>query len=176
MNRYGTLIDDNTLEFRRLLPGPIERVWSFIVDPEKRARWLAGGETDPKVGGTMELNFKNSELSPKQDEAPGESCKDMPDCVPTKGVITQFNPPHLFGFTWLGEKADTEVRISLEQQGEKVLLTLIHSRLVIQDERLGIMAGWHTHLNIFEDVLGDQIPEGFWKQHNALEKEYEAML
>ncbi len=32
----------------RLLPGPIERVWDFIIDPEKRARWFAGGVGIPR--------------------------------------------------------------------------------------------------------------------------------
>ena len=35
--------DATTLHLDRLLPGPIDRVWSFLVDGELRARWLAGG-------------------------------------------------------------------------------------------------------------------------------------
>ena len=27
----------------RILPGPIERVWEYLTDSEKRARWFGGG-------------------------------------------------------------------------------------------------------------------------------------
>ena len=41
MNEYGTLIGNNSIRFERLLPGPIERVWAYLVEPDKRALWLA---------------------------------------------------------------------------------------------------------------------------------------
>ncbi|MSU24304.1 MAG: hypothetical protein EXS32_10835 [Opitutus sp.] len=37
----------------RLLPGPIKRVWEFLTDPEKRARWFCGGVTEQKAGGKV---------------------------------------------------------------------------------------------------------------------------
>lgn len=33
MNRYGKLIDANTVQFKRLLPGSIEHVWSYLKEP-----------------------------------------------------------------------------------------------------------------------------------------------
>ncbi|HPF91720.1 MAG TPA: hypothetical protein PLL57_13755 [Flavobacteriales bacterium] len=36
--RMGELIAPNTIRFTRVLPGPIERVWSYLVDPEKRSK------------------------------------------------------------------------------------------------------------------------------------------
>jgi len=33
----GELREDGTFVFERLLPGPIERVWAYLVDGEKRA-------------------------------------------------------------------------------------------------------------------------------------------
>ena len=44
MNNYGELLDESTVRFERMLPGPIERVWSFIVDSDKRKKWLCGGD------------------------------------------------------------------------------------------------------------------------------------
>ncbi len=32
-----------TLTVERTLPGPIERVWAYLTEPDKRARWLGGG-------------------------------------------------------------------------------------------------------------------------------------
>ena len=35
--------DATTLTVERTLPGPIERVWAYLTEPDKRARWLGGG-------------------------------------------------------------------------------------------------------------------------------------
>ena len=32
----ATLVDGSTIRFQRLLPGPVERVWSYLTDSEKR--------------------------------------------------------------------------------------------------------------------------------------------
>ena len=49
--------------FVRQLPGPIERVWAFLTEPGKRARWLAGGPMELRVGGRVELQFRRSRPS-----------------------------------------------------------------------------------------------------------------
>ncbi len=38
---HGVLIEPMSLQIQRLLPGPIERVWSYITDGELRRTWLA---------------------------------------------------------------------------------------------------------------------------------------
>jgi uncharacterized protein YndB with AHSA1/START domain len=173
MNNHGELITNDTIEFRRLLPGTIESVWPYLVDSEKRAKWLAGGSTDLKEGGTIELTFRNSELSDLEDVAPAKKYKDMPDCISFTGVITCFKPPHRLSYTWSGENKDSEVCFELEKVDDKTLLILTHSRLSSREESLSISGGWHTHINILEDVLHGREPQPFWLQHNALEKEYE---
>jgi uncharacterized protein YndB with AHSA1/START domain len=52
---YGVIVDTGTVRFERLVPGPIERVWSYLVDADKRSQWLAFGQLEPKVGGKFEL-------------------------------------------------------------------------------------------------------------------------
>ena len=47
-NGLGTLIEPGTLRMERTLPAPIERVWAYFVEPDKRAAWLAGGTTARK--------------------------------------------------------------------------------------------------------------------------------
>ena len=47
---YGTQLEDGSLRFVRDLPGPIERVWDYLVDPEKRALWFCGGTSGEKAG------------------------------------------------------------------------------------------------------------------------------
>ena len=34
MNDYGELLDEQTVRFERLLPGPIERVWSYLTESD----------------------------------------------------------------------------------------------------------------------------------------------
>ena len=46
MDKYGVVIAPNTIRFERLLPGPIERVWAYLTESEKRAKWLASGAMD----------------------------------------------------------------------------------------------------------------------------------
>ena len=52
-----------TVRLERILPGPIERVWDYLVDGEKRGEWLCSGEMEPRVGGKVELEFQHSDLS-----------------------------------------------------------------------------------------------------------------
>ena len=37
MSKYGERVDDSTVRFERMLPGPIERVWEYLTDSDKRA-------------------------------------------------------------------------------------------------------------------------------------------
>ena len=40
---YGVLTEPATLKIQRLLPGPIERVWAYLMESELRRQWLAAG-------------------------------------------------------------------------------------------------------------------------------------
>lgn len=174
MNDYGTLIDSNTVRFQRLLPASVERVWSFLVDPVKRARWLAAGETSAEQGGPVELIFENARLSSRVDEAPAEKYRDMPDRISVAGTVTCYEPPCKLAYTWEGEGEYSEVSFELCAEGEKTVLTIVHRRLENREMVLSASAGWHVHLDILLDVLNEQEPEGFWRQHNAMEQYYDA--
>ena len=39
------------IRIMRTLPGPIERVWTYLTDPAKRAKWFAGGPMELRAGG-----------------------------------------------------------------------------------------------------------------------------
>ncbi|MBT8101285.1 MAG: SRPBCC family protein [Gammaproteobacteria bacterium] len=176
MNQYGELLDTNTVRFERLLPGPIERVWEFLIDGDKRARWLCGGETEQKVGGKVEMRFHNASLSSKKDIERPEKYKDMPEVVSFAGTVIEYDPPTLLTHTWDFEDNASEVRYQLRQQGDKVLLTLTHTRLRDSDEVLSVCGGWHTHLDILVDILDGREPKPFWKTHMELEADYERLL
>jgi uncharacterized protein YndB with AHSA1/START domain len=173
MSKYGKLIDADTIQFKRLLPCSIEQVWSYLVESDKRAKWLASGNTELKIGGAVELSFRNTELSELPDQPPAEQYKDMPETVSFIGKVTHCSLPSRLSFTWPGEGEDSEVTFELEQSGDQVLLTVTHTRINKRDDLLSASAGWHTHLDILVDVVNGQRPQPFWSAHNALELEYE---
>ena len=63
-----TVIEPGTVKIERLLPGPVERVWAYIIESDKRAKWLAGGEFDLRIGGKIRLEFDNGQ--PAEREGP----------------------------------------------------------------------------------------------------------
>ena len=176
MNNYGELIAPDTVQFKRLLPGSVDRVWSYLVVGEKRAKWLAGGDTEERLGGHVDLHFHNTSLSLLPDDPPPDKYKDMPGQVSYEGKVTRCEPKTLLAHTWVGDGENTEVTFELEQREDGVLLTLTHRRLAGRDMLTGVCGGWHTHLDILADVLAEKEPQPFWRTHTALEAEYDARL
>jgi len=176
MNKYGERLDESTVRFERLLPGPIGRVWEYVTDGEKRAKWLAGGSTELKVDGKVELRFHNTSLSPLPDDPPPQKYCGLPEKMSYSGHVTKCEPPFLLAHTWEADDEYSEVEYQLVEQGDKVLLTIIHSKLANDDMVLGVSGGWHAHLGILEDQLEERTPKPFWKTHTALEAEYAVRL
>jgi uncharacterized protein YndB with AHSA1/START domain len=170
MSEYGVLIDATTLRFVRLLPGPIERVWDFIVDADKRSQWFCAGKFDLRPGGLAEFRFDHRRIT---DEKPPEKYKDHGCEIGFDGVIVEAIPPRFLIFEWPdGDEGPTVVRIELEEIGERVRLTLTHSRLPSRDYRIGVSGGWHRHLDMLEAVLAGAPRPSFWGRTIALENEY----
>ena len=113
MSRYGERLDESTVRFERMLPGPIERVWEYLTDGEKRARWFCGGETEPQVGGKVQMNFHNASLSSKPDIDPPEKYGDMPEKMSFGGTVTRYEPPHALAHTWDFKDEHSEVCFEL---------------------------------------------------------------
>ena len=177
MSQYGELIASDTVQFKRLLPGTIDRVWSYLVEDDKRGKWLAGGDTEERVGGHVDLNFHNNILSNLPDDPPPEKYKDMPEQISYTGTVTQCEPKTLLAHTWAGDDGEeSEVTFELEQRDDGVVLTLTHRRIVGRDILTGATGGWHTHLDILADVLAGKEPQPFWRTHTALEAEYDSRL
>jgi uncharacterized protein YndB with AHSA1/START domain len=176
MNDYGVLTAPDTLRIERLLPGPIERVWQYLTDSDKRATWLAEGKVEQQIGGKVEHTFRNSELSPEHDIPPPKYSNCAGD-VPMLGKVTACEPLRLLSYLWnAGSEGESEVSFELAQIKDQVKLTVTHRRLNNPDERLSVAGGWHTHLNILRDRLEGKTPEGFWRVHTRLEQEYAERL
>src|SRR2546421_5225835 len=123
MNRPVTLIEPGTLKLERLLPGPLERVWAYLTESDKRAKWLAAGEFDLRVGGRIQLEFDHSRLSSEK-ESPAKYKERQRHTF--QGVITRLEPPRLLAHTWPWNGSDTEVTYELGERGKQVLLTIVH--------------------------------------------------
>jgi uncharacterized protein YndB with AHSA1/START domain len=180
--RPVTLVEPGTVRLERLLPGPVERVWAYITESDKRAKWLCAGHFDLRVGGKIRLEFDNARL-PNDGPVPPEYAGRGTGRF--EGVITRLEPTRLLAHTWKwesGERSaktksfeDTEVTYELAPRGKDVLLTIVHRRLG-RDLVPAIMGGWDAHSGILEDILKGVEPRPFWKTHARLEKEYGAAL
>jgi uncharacterized protein YndB with AHSA1/START domain len=175
--KRGIFPEPGTIQFERLLPGPPERIWDYLTKSELKAKWLAAGEVEPRVGGKVEFRFRHKDLSESDDAIP-EKYKHMEDGTYFEGRVTVWNPPKLLRYTW-GEETgeESEVTYELIPKGDKVLLILTHVRLGDDPDILvSVSSGWHTHLGILADRLEGKEPQGFWKVHNQMEKEYGRLI
>ncbi len=97
---YGQIVAPAEVRFERLLPGPIETVWEFLTDAEKRGEWLASGPMELKVGGKVKLAFKHADLSPHKAPAPEKYRNLDAKGHESNHEITQIDPPRLLAMTW----------------------------------------------------------------------------
>ena len=173
VEKHGIITEAGTIVFERILPGPIERVWEYITDPEKRGRWLGSGSIEPEIGGRLVLFFHHADLSPVKEPTP-ERYKSLEQGVTMLCEITECQKPNRLSF--LFGKDGSEVTFDLKSKGQSVLLTLTHRRLPNRSTALNVAGGWHTHLDILIDQLGAKTPRPFWSNYLSRYEEYEARI
>lgn len=128
MNDMATIDEQNVVRLVRDLPGPVERVWTFLTDPNFLSRWFSDGIVADRVGGVVRFEMG------------------------AEGRVTAYEPPHLLEYTWNeidhspGPIVDSVVRWELVEVGDRVRLTLTHERLS-EVEAAFHGAGWHTFLD-----------------------------
>lgn len=169
IDSYGTLIEPTTLKIQRLLPGPIDRVWSYLTESELRRQWLAAGGMQPRAGSDFTLTWRNDELT----DPPGQKPEGFGSEHSMDGRIVAFDPPRKLALTW---QNTGEVSFELEPQGGEVLLTVIHRRFTSRDQLLKHAAGWHMHLDIMAAKIAGKIPSPFWDGWTRLVGEYEGRM
>lgn len=152
---FGAFVSPNTLVLKRLLPGPIERVWRYLVDSELRRQWLAAGAMDLKAGANFELVWRNDELSNDANERP----EGFPQESRATCRVIDARAPNVLRFDWpdVGE-----VSFELQTQGDQVLLTLTHRRLIDQKLSIMVAAGWHMHCDILVARVAGETAPSFW--------------
>lgn len=175
MGEFGVVTQARTVRLERVLPGPIERVWAYLTESEKRGKWLASGPMELKVGGGVELTFRNADLT-GHPETPPERYRDR-GCGVVRGRITRCEPPRLLAYTWDGGSGTpSEVTFELTPQGADVRLVLTHRRLPDRTTMVSVASGWHAHVGVLLDRLHGRDPQPFWSTFVQLEAEYETRL
>ncbi len=169
MSDYGTLVEPTTLRIERLMPGPMERIWSYLVDSDKRRRWLAAGEMPLKEGATFELTWRNDELT----DPPGERPAGFGTEHSMVSRILAVDPPRRIAFTF---GTQSEVEITLEPAGDSVRLTLVHRRVPERSFLLNVSAGWHAHLDLLVAATREERPMAFWDAFRRLKSDYDTRL
>jgi uncharacterized protein YndB with AHSA1/START domain len=171
-DEFASVVSPTEIRFERLLPGPIETIWAFLTDSQKRGEWLASGPMDLRVGGKVELRFKHSDLSPNKAQPP-ERFKEM-DVTGHRSeeTITEIEAPHHLAFTW----GNSEVVFDLVPKGEKVLLVLTHRKLANRADMTGFAGGWHCHLAILTDKAYGRTPPAFWDVFRKFGGEYDKRI
>jgi uncharacterized protein YndB with AHSA1/START domain len=174
MDNFGKRIDAHTVQFERLLPGPVEKIWAYLTDGQKRGEWFASGALPAKAGETFELNFKHTDLSPNK-APPPERFKDMD----TKGFhakerLLALEPMHRLVHTF-GEDnpPPSEVEFLLTPEGDQVRLTLTHRKIPDRAYAVNVSGGWHSHLAILQYKAEDKTPPPFWNVWRETEHTYE---
>jgi len=171
---HGTVTEPSTFSIERVLPGPIDRVWAYCTESEKRGKWLASGPLELKVGGKGLFTFDHSRLSPTHEATPEQYRDKMK--MQIEVTVTRCEPPRVLVMDWNMQDGENEVTFELTPSGSNVLLVVTHRRLSSRAMLRGISSGWHTHLGILLDHLHDRPLRPFWSTHEKMLKEYEQRI
>jgi uncharacterized protein YndB with AHSA1/START domain len=172
VGEYGEVIGERAVRLERLLPGPIERVWAYLTESEKRKKWFAGGPMELRPGGKIEFEFHNSELAPAGEPMP-EKFKEY-EGMKSPGRVIRCEPPHVLSFMWGEEPGDeSEVTFELSERGDRVHLVLTHRQLSNRQEMVSVASGWHVHVDVLIDQLNGRELQPFWSKTEKLEAEYD---
>lgn len=145
MSYDGVFLDNSTVRFERLLPGPIERVFDYLTKSEFLATWLASASGDWRKRGEITLAVTFS----AHDDCSDSLCT---------GTVLDYDPPRLLSYSWREvdetgkERPASIVRFELSEQGDSVRLVLSHRKLA-PGEMAGFGAGWDSHLHYLSGRL-----------------------
>jgi uncharacterized protein YndB with AHSA1/START domain len=143
------LVNRPSLTLKRRLNASPAKVYAASTDPEKIARWfgpaqvVAGSvraDIDARVGGRYRVSFK------MQDGEHNE----------VAGVYREMVPNRILAFSWAWHSTperESQVRVSLQPDGDGTLLTLHHEQLFDQAARDGHEGGWIGTLDKLEKYV-----------------------
>ena len=166
---YGVVSEDATLTLERLLPGPIDRIWSYLVYSDLRRQWLAAGAMEQRVGAPVDLVWRNDELT----DPPGTRPDGMDEEHRLTCEVLEIEAPHRLSISW---GSTDGVTFTLQERGEDVLLTIVHRRVADPAVLLNVSAGWHSHVDVLEAKLRGIAATPHWDNFVRLRGDYTARL
>lgn len=169
---HAVQVAPDTIRFERLLEAPVERVWQFLVESEKRAQWFAAGPMEARAGGALTFTFNHDNLSSSDVPYPERFAPGKNRVV--TGYVETIEPPHCLAIHW-GEGSDV-ARFDLTPEGDRTRLVIAHSRLDTRENRLLVASGWECHTHVLAKVLAGGACENFWAEFNSAFKTYDAEL
>ncbi|PWT98953.1 MAG: hypothetical protein C5B53_06000 [Candidatus Melainabacteria bacterium] len=153
MNEEAQFRKESAVRFERNFPGPINRVWEFLVDTKKLPAWFGDSVIEPRMGGAVK--FMDGHV---------------------RGVITQWYPPRRLTYTWNvfapgqeeSDYPESYVSFKLQEQGKEVRLILDHLPVLERFEKQNAM-GWHTFLDMLAASVSGKTVESreFYMKQNA---------
>lgn len=158
MEQKGEVSSVKCLTFRRVLPGPIEKVWTHLTDTRFLPAWFGEDSSiEGRQGGAVRLMGGH-----------------------IRGVVTQWQPPRKLIYTWnvfdpndepdaVSAYPESYPTFELEpHEGNKVMLTFTHFPLPERFVPQSAM-GWHTMLDVLIAALNGETVEArsVFMQKNA---------
>lgn len=149
----GNVIAEAAVQFERVLPAPLQKVWASLTEPARLAEWYGEGTIEHGEGGKVE--FMGGHI---------------------RGVVTGWRPNQFFAHTWNvfapGETISnwpvSYLEFALSPEGSQTKLTLTH-RPIMPRMQPQTMMGWHTFLDMLEAGIKGEVvgPRGQYMQKNA---------
>jgi uncharacterized protein YndB with AHSA1/START domain len=177
---YGRRIDEHTVQFVRVLPGPIERIWEYLWDGKKRGEWFAAGAMPTTPGESFTMYLKHSDLSPNKAAPPPALAELDRTGHQSHNVLLVYEPPRRLVFKF-GPGAhtaeDATVEFLLSPEGDPsdntVRLTLTHRDIPDRKYAVDVSGGWHSYLSILQDKAEGRTPPAFWDVWRQIDGVYE---
>jgi uncharacterized protein YndB with AHSA1/START domain len=161
----GRVVNESTIQFERVLPAPVNRVWQYLTNSDFLSSWLAIANIECRAGGRVELQFDQNEIPERAEQG-----------SKIRGLVSAYEAERKLEYSWIDTKSHLESTVSFEltAQGNETVLTVTHSR--IPSARLHeFMAAWHAHLDILTARLKNAVPPSFQKRFREVVQTY-AML
>ena len=154
----------DTLRIERILDAPVETVWRWLVEPELRSQWFAGGTPADKEG-DLELVFDHDNLSADPVPYPPQYAK-------WKGAtsherVERVEAPRLLTYTWDGGK-EGRVTFELFPEGKKTRLVFTHTGISGPPAMADFGGGWLSHFAVLQARLAGGVVRDFWAIHLKL--------
>lgn len=157
----------DTIRMERILDAPVATVWRYLVDPKLRGEWFAGGATDAREGGEIELVFDHDNLS--ADDVPYPEAYAAHKGARAVEKIVRYEPEKALAFSWDGGKEGVAT-FELFAEGDRTRLVLTHNGISGPAGIANFGGGWHSHLAVLEAKLAGREVRNFWALHAESEK------